>query len=156
MNPLLLPVILIIYAELSTSKSTRDISRVSLYTYLLSILATMYIPNYPSAVVSSMVVCLLGQLYSIVRAETVIAKGMFLLVTVISLYVHTGLLLQTFEMDITVYGESLLGYSNLLYREVTLLAIGLSVKQNIVSIAQILASKENKINLIVVTLWWLF
>ena len=156
MNPLLLPIILIIYAELSTFSNTREISRICLYTYLLSLLSTMYIPDYKSAVVVSMVILLAGQLYSCVMAETLLGKCVFALVIVVSLYVHTGLLLQYFEMDIYLYGNSLLGNSDYLYREMTLLAIGLSAKQKMDDITHMLNHKENKINLIVITLWWLF
>lgn len=156
MNPLIFPVILIIYSEMSTREVTRRISRVLLYSYLLALLSTMYVENYQVAVLLSLCIHTVGFLYSAVTAETKISKGLFTFVMVSISYVHTGILLQDYLMDITFYGSSLLGYSNHLYKEVTIVAIGLTSAFTETTLTDIFNSKEHKIGLLVVTLWWLF
>lgn len=156
MNPLLLPVALIVYAELSPCKVTRNSSRVLLYMYLMSLLTTMYVPDYTAAVLAAMCLTLIGCVYGAVNSLTIIGRWLFITVCVIVVYVHTAIVCASLEYDITLYGYSLLSNSDLMYRETTLLAIALTSEKSTSSLQEIFSAKENKVSLIVITLWWLF
>ena len=125
MNPLLFPLALILYAEGSYCVVTRKVARLVLYSYLITILTTMYIENIEFAKVSLILVHTLCYLICINLCQKWLGKVIFFLLLLGMWWVDLSIILNTLEYDVNLLGYSLLKYSHYFYREFTILAISL-------------------------------
>jgi hypothetical protein len=125
MNPLLFPVVLILYADGSHCAVTRKVARVILYSYLLTFITTTYLYSQDAANLSLLLIHTACYLACITLCQKLTGKVAFFLLMLGVWWIDMGIILGTLQYDIKVFGYSLLSYSNYFYRELTILAVGL-------------------------------
>lgn len=125
MSPLLFPLVLILYAEGSYCAVTRKVSRVVLYSYLLTLLTTMYLDSLYAARLSLLLIHTVCYLSCITLCNKLSGKVVFFVLMVGMWWVDISIILNTLVYDINLFGYSLLKYSHYFYRESTILAISL-------------------------------
>jgi hypothetical protein len=125
MNPLLFPLVLILYAEGSYCVVTRKISRVVLYSYLITLLTTTYLESLDAARLSLLLIHTVCYLSCITLCQKLSGKVVFFVLMLGMWWIDLSIILNTLEYDITLFGYSLLNYSNYFYRELTIAAISL-------------------------------
>jgi hypothetical protein len=151
MNPLLLPLILILYAEGSSCTVTRKVARVLLYSSLLSLLTTSYMPSLLLAKLSLMFIHIIGFLCCIQYCQKIAGKLTFLILLLGVFWIDLSILIGSLKYDITLLGYSLLTYSNYFYREMILVSVGLCA--SIGNMSKRDAGKENTLGLVVASFW---
>lgn len=125
MNPLLFPAVLILYAEGSSCGVTRRVARVILYSYLLTLITTTYLYSLDAARLSLLLVHSVCYISCINLCEKTDGKVIFFLLMIGMWWIDLSIILNTLKYDISIFGYSLLNYSNYFYRELSVLAVSL-------------------------------
>ena len=125
MNPLLFPLVLILYAEGSYCEVTRKVARVVLYSYLITILTTTCLESLDVARLSLLPIHTACYLSCITLCQKLSGKVVFFVVMLGVWWIDMSIILNTLSYDINIFGYSLLKYSHYFYRESTILAISL-------------------------------
>jgi len=125
MNPLLFPLVLILYAEGSYCEVTRKVSRVVLYCYLVSLLTTTYLDSLAAARLSLLLIHTVCYLSCTILCCKLSGKIVFFALMLGMWWIDMSIILNTLEYDIRLFRYSFLEYSNYFYRELTILAISL-------------------------------
>ncbi|AUR87507.1 TMhelix containing protein [Vibrio phage 1.101.O._10N.261.45.C6] len=81
MSPLLLPIVLFLYAEFSGDKVTRKLARVLLYANLLATTLSLYSPDAQSSLISSCVIYVGAYIYCTWKTPSIPSKILFMVVT---------------------------------------------------------------------------
>lgn len=132
MNPLLFPFLLILYIEGSSCPVTRKVSRLVLYSYLTTLVVTMYAPTLMCAYLLMLVVHTFYHILCIDMCQKLSSKLIFFTLLLCIWWVDMSIILGTMKYDLTIFGYSLLEYSHYLFRELTILAISLCTNNPLV------------------------
>lgn len=125
MNPLLFPAVLILYADGSHCGVTRKVARVILYSYLLTFITTTYLYSLDAATLSLLLIHTVCYLVCISLCQKMTGKVIFFILLLGMWWIDISIILNTVKYDFSLFGYSLLSYSNYFYREFTILAVGL-------------------------------
>ncbi|AHK11282.1 hypothetical protein S14_173 [Shewanella sp. phage 1/4] len=125
MNPILFPAILILYAEGSYCEVTRKVARIVLYSYLLTLITTTYMPTVQGAHFSLVILHTACYIFCIGLCQKLEGKVVFFIILVGLWWIDLSIILNTLKYDVVILGYSLLNYSNYFYREFTILAVSL-------------------------------
>lgn len=151
MNPLLFPAVLILYAEGSSCGVTRKVSRVILYSYLLTLITTTYLYSLDAARISLVLIHSVCFIFCITLCDQLAGKAVMFLLLLIMWWIDISIILNTTKYDILLMGKSLLGYSNYLYRELSILSVSLCSYISTTNERQ--NTRENLLGLCVMLLW---
>lgn len=145
MNPLLFILALLLYAEGSSCKMTRDVSRVILYTYLLSLVSSIYVPSLNLSLILGLLFSLSSYIYCYTRTPNIYVKtlsvGLSILITIFYL-----VLLENNLHSYPDIIQKVLSYSNYIYRDITLTLVG------IISL-RYATTRDNILNFIIGIMW---
>lgn len=151
MNPLLLPLVLIIYAEASYCEVTRKISRVLLYSFVITTITTSYIEDIQLAYFSLLIIHTCCFIVCINLCQTIIGKGVFFVLLLGVWLIMMTVLLPTSLSTLGSFGDVFFSNSNYFYRESCLVAI--SSCSFISTNKKRITERENSILLFTVVLW---
>ncbi len=126
MTPLLLPFILLLYAECSKDDVTRFVSRLLLYGHVFAYSLAMYSQNATEALVWQCSVSVVVLLMCARRSEGMFGVYLFYCLLSINIFIYLPLILNDFSV-LTRF-EWFYNNSNYVMREGTILAVGLSSK----------------------------
>jgi hypothetical protein len=151
MNPLLLPLVLIIYAEASYCEVTRKISRVLLYTFVITSITTTYIEDLQLAYFSLLIIHTCCFIVCINLCQTLVGKCVFFILLLGVWLIILVLLLPESLNTLGNFGEVFFSNSNYFYRELCLVAIGSC--SFISTNKKRITERENSLLLFTVVLW---
>lgn len=145
MNPLVFIASLLFYSEGSSCRMTRSVGRVILYTYLMSLVISMYVVSLNLALMLCLLCYLISYLYCYLISSNVYSKVISVTLAVSVTIFYMVLL----ENNLTSYPkiiQDMLSYSNYIYRDGTLALISsISLKYY--------TTKDNLINFMVCVMW---
>ncbi len=123
MSPLLFPVLLMLYGELSEDEDTRKLARLFFYSYACSVLIFTFMSPTVIPILLSLVFLIATPVYILSQKPVTRLKPFLCLL--IGLYSLNGISVVTQSYNLILNLPLYFEYSNIILRECTILTIGL-------------------------------